>query len=77
MAYDDLKQDNTNTLLIKELAEQKDLGVLITADLNWNQQVNVVCAKANRMLGFVKISSIDPSNAAFQSFEAWPPSDAN
>ena len=55
-------EDNTNTLLIKKLAVQKDLGVLITADLKWNQQVNVVCAKANRMLGVVKRSSIDISN---------------
>ena len=55
-------EDNTNTLLIKKLAVQKDLGVLITADLKWDQQVNVACWKANRMLGFVKRSSIDISN---------------
>ena len=47
-------EDNTNTLLIKKIAVQKDLGVLITANLKWNQLVNNVCWKANRMLGFVK-----------------------
>ncbi len=61
-SYHMTNEDNMNTLLIKKLAVQKDLGVLITADLKWDQQVNVVCWKANRMLGFVKRSSIDISN---------------
>ena len=41
---------------------QKDLGVFITSDLKWNQHVSVVCAKANKMLGFIKRSSIDIRN---------------
>ena len=61
-SYHMTNEDNTNTLLIKKLAVPKGLGVLINADFKWNQQVNVVCAKANGMLGFVKRSSIDISN---------------
>ena len=53
-SYHMTNEDNTNTLLIKKIAVQKDLGVLITANLKWNQLVNNVCWKANRMLGFVK-----------------------
>ncbi len=41
---------------------QKDLGVLITSDLKWNQHVSVVCAKANKMLGFIKRSSMHIRN---------------
>ena len=54
-----LNNDNSanSTVICKRLV-QKDLGVLITADLKWNQQVSAVCAKANRILGFVKRSSI-------------------
>jgi hypothetical protein len=54
-----LNNDNSaNSTVICKRVVQKDLGVLITADLKWNQQVSAVCAKANRMLGFVKRSSI-------------------
>ena len=50
-----LNNDNSaNSTVICKMLVQKDLGVLITADLKWNQQVSAVCAKANRMLGFVK-----------------------
>ena len=66
-SYHMTNEDNTNTLLIKKLAVQKDLGVLISADLKWNQQVNVICAKANRMLGFVNRSSIDISNTRIRA----------
>jgi hypothetical protein len=50
-----LNNDNSanSTVICKRLV-QKDLGVLITAVLKWNQQVSAVCAKANRMLEFVK-----------------------
>ena len=53
-----LNNDNSanSTVICKSLV-QKYL-VLITADLKWNQQVSAVCAKTNRMLGFVKRSSI-------------------
>jgi hypothetical protein len=66
-----LNNDNSanSTVICKRLV-QKDLGVLITADLKWNQQVSAVCAKANRMLGFVKRSSIkmhDPLTALYKT----------
>ena len=45
--------DHTSTSLIKKLAVQRDLGVLITGDFKWSKQINAVCTKANRMLGFI------------------------
>ena len=47
---------------IKRTNAQKDLGVIITSDLKWNQHVSMVCAKANKMLGFIKRSSMDIRN---------------
>ena len=47
---------------IKRTNAQKDLGVIITFDLKWNQHVSMVCAKANKMLGFIKRSSMDIPN---------------
>jgi hypothetical protein len=34
----------------------------MTSDLKWNQHVSMVCAKANKMLGFIKRSSMDIRN---------------
>ena len=53
-----LENDNP----IKRTNAQKDLGVLITSDLKWNQHISMVCAKANKMLGFIKRSSMDIRN---------------
>jgi len=33
---------------------ENDLGVYITDNLPWNKQVNVQCAKASRLLGYVR-----------------------
>lgn len=33
---------------------EKDLGVIVTADLTWSKQVCNQCSKANKMLGFVR-----------------------
>ncbi|CAB3978914.1 Hypothetical predicted protein [Paramuricea clavata] len=41
---------------------QKDLGVVISSDLKWNQHVSTVSAKANKMLGYIKRSSLDIRN---------------
>ena len=58
-----LTNDNpTNTSIINKRTVQKDLAVLITPDLKWNHQVSAVCAKANRMLGFVRRSSHNMSS---------------
>jgi hypothetical protein len=54
---------HTNTILILHTNAQKDLGVIITSDLKWNQHVScMVCAKASKMLGFIKRSSMDIRN---------------
>ena len=53
-----LTNDNPiNTSIINKRTVQKDLGVLITSDIKWNHQLSSVCAKANRMLGFLRRSS--------------------
>jgi hypothetical protein len=39
---------------IKPLTCEKDLGVSITKDLKWNQDVQDISSKANKMLDFVK-----------------------
>jgi hypothetical protein len=41
---------------------QKDLGVVISSDLKWNQHVSMVSAKANKVLGYIKRSSLDIRN---------------
>jgi hypothetical protein len=41
---------------------QKDLGVVISSNLKWNQHVSMVSAKANKMLGYIKRSSLDIRN---------------
>ena len=50
--------DPTNTSIINKRTTQKDLGVLITTDLTWNHQISAVCTKANKMLQFVKRSTV-------------------
>ena len=56
-SYHLINDDHTSTSLIKKLAVQKDLGVLITGDFKWSKQVNPVRTKANRMLGFIRRTS--------------------
>ena len=33
---------------------EKDLGIYSTDNLTWNKQVDVQCAKASRLLGYVR-----------------------
>ena len=49
----------TNSSCITRKSAQKDLGVFINQNLKWNNQVTAVRDKANKMLGFVKRSSMD------------------
>ena len=58
-SYHLINDDHTSTSLIKKLAVQRDLGVLITGDFKWSKQVNAVYTKANRMLGFIRRTSAD------------------
>ena len=39
---------------LEVVSAEKDLGVYITDNLTWNKQVNVQCAKASRLLGYVR-----------------------
>ena len=39
---------------IKSVKTQKDLGIFISDDLKWSNQIAHVVAKANRMLGFLR-----------------------
>jgi ribonucleases P/MRP protein subunit RPP40 len=40
-----------NNRPVKETSCERDLGILISNDLKWHQQVSAVVSKANRMLG--------------------------
>ena len=39
---------------LEVVCTKKDLGVYITDNLMWNKQVSVQCAKASRLLGYVR-----------------------
>ena len=62
-SYHLTNDDPTNTSIINKRTAQKDLGVLITTDLKWNHQISAVCTKANKMLGFVKRSTVNMTNS--------------
>ena len=55
--------DPTNASIINKRTAQKDLGVLITTDFKWNHQISAVCTNANKMLGFVKRSTVNMTNS--------------
>ena len=62
-SYHLTNDDPTNTSIISKRTAQKGLGVLITTDLKWNHQISAVCTKANKMLGFVKRSTVNMTNS--------------
>ena len=62
-SYHLTNDDPTNTSIINKRTAQKDLGVLITTDLKWNHQISAVCTKANKMLGFIKRSTVNMTNS--------------
>ena len=39
---------------LEVVCAEKDLGIHITDNLTWNKQVDVQCAKASRLLGYVR-----------------------
>ena len=62
LGYDNGKHEyNLNGITLKETKEEKDLGVLIDKDLKFSSHIKSIVAKANRMIGLIKISfeSID------------------
>lgn len=42
------------THVLEEITEEKDLGVFVTSDLEWNKQCTVAAMKANRTLVQIK-----------------------
>ena len=50
---------------LKCVSSQRDLGVAVTKNLSWNDHIEQISAKANKMLGFIKrnCSRDLPSNA--------------
>ena len=42
--------------VLEEVKEFKDLGILTDNGLSWNYHIEIITAKANRMLGFIKSS---------------------
>ena len=45
---------NNNTVDIKEVEHEKDLGIIFQQDLKFDQHVSMVVNKANRVLGLIK-----------------------
>ena len=48
--------------VLKEVKEFKDLGTLAENDLSWNSHIDMITAKANRMLGLIKRTCMDLNN---------------
>jgi len=40
--------------VLEEVKDFKDLGILTDNDLSWNSHIDMIIAKANRMLGLIK-----------------------
>jgi hypothetical protein len=54
-----MKQNNSINVSRSNLAEtssERDLGVIISNDLKWKQQVTTACGRANRILGQIRNS---------------------
>ena len=47
---------------VKRTDAQKDLGILVCKDLKWNSQVLAAAFNANRMLGFIRRSTLAVKN---------------
>ena len=72
---------------LEVISAEKDLGVYIVDNLTWNKQVNEQCAKASRLLGYVRrntrlVKSITVRHSAYltlvtshlgSAMEVWTP----
>ena len=57
LGYGNGKQEyELNGTVLSESREEKDLGVLIDNDLKFSRHIKGIVAKANRMIGLIKIS---------------------
>lgn len=51
-----------NNKALAIIPKEKDLGVCITNTLTWSEHAHERCAKANKMLGFLRRSSMEVNN---------------
>ena len=63
---------NLNIEPLKSVNVHKDLGLFTASNLSWNQHVDKITAKANRVLGLVKrtcrdLKDIDTMNTLYCS----------
>merc|ERR1711872_845753 len=57
LGYGNAKQEyNLDGTVLLETKEEKDLGVLIDNDLKFSRHIKGIVARANRMIGLIKIS---------------------
>ena len=49
-----LKDKSSNQNVLEESKVERDLGIMISSDLKWIEQVNLVVSKANRSIGIIK-----------------------
>lgn len=50
--------------VLKEIKEFKDLGILTDCSLSWNSYIDMITARANRMLGLIKRTCQDLKDTA-------------
>ena len=53
-----------NGFKVKEIDVQKDLGLTISSDLNWNNHIDNACKKANRVIFMIKHNTNNLSRTA-------------
>ena len=53
-----------NDIVLEEVKEFKDLGILTDCSLSWNSHTDMITAKANRMLGLIKRTCKDLKDTA-------------
>jgi hypothetical protein len=58
------KNYKLNTLNIQQTDSERDLGVWVENRLTWNKQVNEQSTKANKLLGYIRRSSLYIHNTA-------------
>ena len=56
-----------NGISLEVVKAEKDLGVLNSSDMTWKDHINMVVAKANKMLGFLKRNCAGLVNRDFET----------
>ena len=57
LGYGNMKHEyNLNGSILAETKEERDLGVLVDNELNFSKHIRSIVAKANRIIGLIKIS---------------------